>query len=119
MTLQSQASGDGNTMSEIPADIIAAADKALDNMLCHSRESSGSSEAYRKDCVYEIAKAIEAERERCAKLCAETSMGTPYGGSKPTHGRYLADPAVDEFHVGTGYAALIRHGLRPPTPEET
>ena len=60
-----------------------------------------------------ISRAILAERERCAKLCAETIMCTPYGGTKPTHGRYVPGEAVDEFHAGTGYAVLIREGVKP------
>lgn len=52
----------------IPADILLAAEKALDNMLCHSRESSGSHAEYRKDTVNELALVILAERKRHSDL---------------------------------------------------
>lgn len=58
-------------MSEIPNDIIAAAEEALDNMLCNCIEASGSAAAFRKDSITDIAKAIMAERERALKIVAE------------------------------------------------
>lgn len=55
-------------MTDIPEDIMKAAEDALDKMLCHCVEASGSSEAYRLDSVKEIARALMAERERMASL---------------------------------------------------
>lgn len=52
------------SLTDMPADIWTAAESALDNMLCHCRESSGSTEAYRRDSINEIARAILAERQR-------------------------------------------------------
>jgi len=48
----------------IPADIMEAAEDALDNLLCNCRESCGSTEAVRAASIEEIAKAILAERNR-------------------------------------------------------
>lgn len=52
--------------------------------------------------------AIAEEREGCARDCERYVMATGYSGTKPTHGRYVLSDAVDEFHQGSGYAALIR-----------
>lgn len=92
---------DMSSMGEIPDDIAASARKVM-------RSWQGMDDLHER-----IARAILAERERCARLCAETIMCTPYGGTKPTHGRYVPDKAIDEFHVGTGYAVLIRKGVSP------
>lgn len=58
--------------SEIPEDVMKAAEEALDNMLCNSLESCGSTEALRAESIKDIASAVLAERlkerERCAKI---------------------------------------------------
>ena len=64
---------DNTEGGETPADVLAAAEAALDNMLCHSRESSGSTEAYRRDSVNEIARAILVERVK-AEMIADILM---------------------------------------------
>lgn len=53
---------------DIPADVWVAADEALDNLLCNCIEASGSTEQLRVDSTIPIARAILAERERCAKV---------------------------------------------------
>lgn len=53
---------------EIPADILKSAEDALDNMLCNCRESCGSHEAVRAESIKDIARALLAERERCAEI---------------------------------------------------
>lgn len=57
--------------NEIPKDVWAAAEEALDNMLCHCRESSGSTKAFRRNSINEIAQAILAERTRNSKGAPE------------------------------------------------
>lgn len=55
-------------MSTIPEDIMKAAEEALDNLLCNCAESCGGTAGVRKASIDEIAKAINAERERCAEV---------------------------------------------------
>ncbi|MGZ2472455.1 hypothetical protein [Sinorhizobium medicae] len=52
----------------IPEDIMKAAEEALDNLLCNCVESCGGAAGLRKASIAEIAKAILAERERCALI---------------------------------------------------
>ena len=53
------------------------------------------------------------ERERCAVLCEDTAMTSPYGNLKPTHDIYLPEPSHHKedksHHTGMGYAALLRN----------
>lgn len=56
-------------MSEFPSDILKAAENALDNLLCNCREAGD----VRQDSIRDIAKAILAERERCAKIAEGAS----------------------------------------------
>jgi hypothetical protein len=55
------------------------------------------------------------ERERCAVLCEETAMTSPYGNLRPTHDIYLPEPSHHKedksHHTGMGYAALLRNQL--------
>lgn len=67
---------------DIPADVWASAENALDNMLCNCIEASGSSEKFRADNVSDIARAILAERERCAKVAETLFSRTPKEGRK-------------------------------------
>jgi hypothetical protein len=71
-----------------PADIIAAAENALDRLLCNCRESCGSTEAVRLASISEIARALmerdraateraaKMEQERCAKIAASFAWRT-------------------------------------------
>ncbi|MDX0449132.1 hypothetical protein GOC61_17350 [Sinorhizobium medicae] len=52
----------------IPEGIMKAAAEALDNLLCNCVESCGGAAGLRKASIAEIAKAILAERERCASV---------------------------------------------------
>jgi hypothetical protein len=60
---------------DLPADIMDAAEKALDTMLCHCRESCGSTGAVRAASIYDIARALmerdRAATERAAKIADE------------------------------------------------
>lgn len=59
-------------MSEnIPNDIMASAEEALDNLLCNCRESCGSTEAVRQASITDIATAILAERKRCLEVVSD------------------------------------------------
>jgi len=55
-------------MSKIPEDILHAAKKALDNLLCNDAVSCGGYDGCRKASISDIAEAIVAERERCAAV---------------------------------------------------
>ena len=59
-----------------------------------------------------LASSEQRERERCAKICEDNTMTTPYGTSKKTHDIYAAMPSMhredNSHHVGLGYASLIR-----------
>jgi hypothetical protein len=61
-------------MSEIPADIMDAAEEALDNLLCNCSESCGGDAGLRKASIEEIAKAILAERNRSAAIVDENAL---------------------------------------------
>lgn len=58
-----------------PADIDQAtwdkAESAFDLMLCNCIEASGTTERLRADSIEPLARAILAERERCAKIADE------------------------------------------------
>lgn len=58
---------------DIASDVWSAAESALDDMLCNCIEASGSAEQFRIDSIEPIARAIMAERERCAKECDRIS----------------------------------------------
>ncbi len=91
-------------MTEIPDDIMKEATK-----VCHRNDfASRRYNGMPSDVCLMVATAIHAERERCAKLCETTAMCVPYSGTVQTHGRYVPDEAIDAFHQGAGYAALIR-----------
>lgn len=80
-------------MSELLEDIMKAAEDALDNILCNCTESCGGTEGVRKASIDEIAKAILAERERCALIAS----------------KWKGHPA--DFHfAGKQVAAAIREG---------
>lgn len=66
MTLPNNSDG---PQAGIPQDVWVAADEALDNLLCNCIEASGSTEQLRIDSTIPIARAILAERERCAAAC--------------------------------------------------
>lgn len=52
-------------MSEIPEDILKAAEETLGDMLCNCKESCGGYEGARTASIRDIARAILAERDRC------------------------------------------------------
>ncbi|MDW9772577.1 hypothetical protein GOA89_11425 [Sinorhizobium meliloti] len=60
----------------IPEDIMKAAEEALDNLLCNCSESCGGPGGVRKASIVDIAKAILAERIRCAAVAKEATMMT-------------------------------------------
>jgi hypothetical protein len=55
---------------DIPQDVWASAENALDDMLCNCLEASGTTEQFRIDSITPLARAILAakaeEREACA-----------------------------------------------------
>lgn len=51
-------------MTDIPEDIMADAERTLDNMLNECTESCGGKEGLRADAIGKIARALMAERER-------------------------------------------------------
>jgi hypothetical protein len=65
-------------MSDIPADIMNAAEEALDNLLCNCVESCGGYNGVRKASIEDIAKAILAERERCAWIAEQYPVFFPF-----------------------------------------
>ena len=88
-------------MSEIPDDVMKAANDAV-NSAIDDRGAIGV-----------IARAILAERERCARLCEDTAMVVTSGRTKPDFGIYSGEPAdmtAGNTHPGVGYAAAIRKG---------
>lgn len=62
--------------TQIPEDIMKAAEEALDNLLCNCRESCGSSEGVRQASITDIAEAILTERKRCASIARDATMMT-------------------------------------------
>jgi hypothetical protein len=52
----------------IPQDVWSAAEDAFDTLLCNDIRASGTSEQFRIDSITPVARAILAERERCAKM---------------------------------------------------
>lgn len=85
--------------NEIPKDVWAAAEEALDNMLCHCRESSGSTEAFRRDSINEIAQAILAERQKGEKLADQmylTGVHDAYALAKRIGYQDFADRLLSE-----------------------
>lgn len=94
-------------MSEIPDDIQKTACTIVDNWRLPAA------------IAFTLAKALMAERERCAKLCEDIAMQS---GGALTEKRYSiytvgsADMAANNVHPGMGYAALIREGFTPPKP---
>lgn len=50
-------------MTDIPEDVMKAAEQALDNLLCHDKESCGGYQEMRAASIKEIAHAIMSERE--------------------------------------------------------
>ena len=55
-------------MSDIPEDVMQAAEDALDNLLCNCKDSLGSYAAVRAESIKDIARAIMAERGRRARI---------------------------------------------------
>lgn len=55
-------------MTDIPDDIMKAAEEALDTALCNCVESCGGTDEVRKSAITDIARAILAERNRCASI---------------------------------------------------
>lgn len=55
-------------MTEIPEDIMKAAEETLDLVLCEDTESCGGTEGLRADAIGKIARAILAERHRCVEV---------------------------------------------------
>lgn len=74
---------EGKAMTmQYPTDILLAAERALDNLLCNCSESCGGMAGVRAESIRDIARAIADERERCAKL-AESYMKDVWEGSPP------------------------------------
>lgn len=97
-------------MGEIPEDIMAAAEDALDNMLCNCIEASGSAAAFRKDSITDIAKAIMAERERCA-LVAD------FYAQSSVHSDWSDDARGAAYYACGDVANAIRNPASPlPNP---
>lgn len=55
----------------IPQDVWDAAEDAFDTVLCNDIQASGSSAQFRIDSIAPVARAIMAERERCAKVAED------------------------------------------------
>jgi len=91
-------------MTEIPDDVMDAARDVY---------SKASDDGFRVFSIKIIARAILAERERCARLCEDTAMVVTSGRTKPDFGIYSGEPAdmtAGNTHPGVGYAAAIRKG---------
>lgn len=58
-------------MQTYPPDIMAAAELALDKLLCNCAESCGGQAGVRAASILDIAAAIATERERCAAKALE------------------------------------------------
>lgn len=61
-------------MRTYPPDIMAAAEQALDRLLCNCAESCGGPAGVRAASISDIAAAIAAEREACAKIAQDHLM---------------------------------------------
>lgn len=65
---------------QYPNDILVAAERALDNLLCNCAESCGGVAGVRDASIKDIAKALAAEREACASdLDSLAEMATMMG----------------------------------------
>lgn len=53
---------------DIPQDVWDAAEDAFDTLLCNDIQASGTAAQFRIDSITPVARAILAERERCARL---------------------------------------------------
>ncbi len=60
-----------------PQDILTAAESALDALLCNCPESCGGSAGVREVSIMDIAKALAAEREACAKIAEAEDYNDP------------------------------------------
>jgi len=60
-----------------PRDILAAAENALDALLCNDKESCGGYAELRDASINDIAKALMAEREACAKIADDRAAAWP------------------------------------------
>lgn len=65
-----------------PPDIMQAAEAALDKLLCNCAESCGGFAGVRDASINDIAAAIAAEREACAKIADEHSAWTRSYGAE-------------------------------------
>lgn len=93
--------------ADIPQDVWAAAESALDLVLCNCRKSSGTSDQLRIDSITPIARVIIAakaeEREACAEIAqARYPLLVPEGRKRPYVSTQIAHAA------GLGIAAAIR-----------
>lgn len=78
-------------MSEIPEDILTAAENALDKLLCNCREAGD----VRQDSILDIARAILAERERCdriAEMAADVETETVWNAATKYILRRIRNP---------------------------
>ncbi|MFM1816763.1 MAG: hypothetical protein RLZ98_3458 [Pseudomonadota bacterium] len=53
---------------QLPHDIMKSAENALDALLCNCAESCGGTTGVREASIMDIARALAAEREACAKV---------------------------------------------------
>jgi hypothetical protein len=91
--------------ADIPADILVAAENALDMLLCNCKEAGD----VRQDSIHDIARAIfaervratEAERERIAAKADDWADALPTGYA----------------HVFRNFAHTIRTPVHTPSPE--
>jgi hypothetical protein len=75
----------------IPDDIMKIAEETLDTLLCNDTESCGGTDALHKAAATEIARAILAERNRCAKIADDQA----------THWRQVTENVTEKVtHIG-------------------
>jgi len=107
-------------MSEIPEGIAKIAADTLDNVLCHDHEAyDGSFERTRQAAISEIARAILAERERCADLAMKEADGCGDAVRTIDSCEFQTELQVNNrrYYAGGNRAARsIAHAIRLPSP---
>lgn len=92
--------------ADIPQDVWNAAETAFDLMLCNCIEASGTSKQFRIDSIEPHARAILAERERCAKVCeaaAKQFLSPEYATGQPLSSfseRFACDTCAEGIRSG-------------------
>jgi hypothetical protein len=99
-------------MTDIPEDIMNAAEEALDNLLCNCVESCGGAAGLRQSSITDIAKALLAERQRSEWQPIETAP-------KVESDRVLVAWPNSKWWVCIGFWSGNYHGLNAWADDNT